>query len=147
MKPPAWRQDRAVYPAATLIQTRYHDEDVLGHINNIAQAAYFDEARSRMMREVFRAVDNPQRVRIVTADVRVSYLGEVFHPDDVEVASGILRIGNASMEIGQAMFQRGRCVALCSATFLQADEGGSSPLSANLRAALETFLIQAPVAT
>jgi acyl-CoA thioester hydrolase len=144
MKPPAWRQDRAVYPASTLIQTRYHDEDMLGHINNIAQAAYFDEARSRMMREVFQSAGGLERVRIVTADVRVSYLGEVFHPDDVEVASGILRVGNASMEIGQAMFQKGRCVALCSAVFVQASAEGANPISPELRAALETFLIREP---
>lgn len=147
MKPPAWRQDRAVYPHSTLIQTRYHDEDMLGHINNIAQAAYFDEARSRMMREVFQGAGSDlKRVRIVTADVRVSYLGEVFHPDDVEVASGILRIGNASMEIGQAMFQQGRCVALCSAVFVQAGAEGSSPLAPDLRAALGDFVIREPVA-
>ena len=90
MKPPAWRQDRALYPHSVRVQTRYHDEDRLGHVNNIAVAAYYDEARSQLMRRTFELTGGLTGVRIVTADVRVSYMGEVFHPGDVEVASGIL---------------------------------------------------------
>ena len=144
MKPPAWRQDRAVYPHAFSIQTRYRDEDGLGHVNNIAVAAYYDEARARFSRTVFEAAGMAQRVRIVTADVRVTYLAEVFHPDQIEIRSGILRIGNASYEIGQAMFQRGKCVGVCTTTFVQASAEGSSPLSEGLRNALNDVLIREP---
>lgn len=146
MKPPAWRQDRAVYPHATTIQTRYHDEDSLRHINNIAIAAYYDEARSRFSRQTFDAAGADNWIRIVTADSRVTYLGEVFHPDDVEVRTGILRIGSASYDIGQAMFQKGKCVGICTTTFVQATKEGSSPLSPALHAALEAMAIKTPVA-
>lgn len=145
MKPPAWRLDRAAYPVSTTIQTRYHDEDMLGHVNNIAVAAYYDEARSRFSHEVFRKANVLKRVRIVTAASSVSYLGEVFHGDDgAEVVTGILRIGTASYDLGQAMFQRGRCVGICTTTFVQASKEGSSPLSPELRAALEAVLIREP---
>lgn len=145
MKPPAWRQDRAVYPHSTVIQTRYHDEDMLGHVNNIAVAAYYDEARARFSREIFSALGDFRRVRIVTADSRVSYLGEVFHePEGAEVRSGILRIGTASYDIGQALFQRGKCVGICTTTFVQASAEGSSPLSPGLRDGLTAMLIREP---
>lgn len=144
MKPPAWRQDPAVYPHSFLMQTRYRDEDGLHHINNIAIAAYYDETRARFSRAVFTAANLMDRVRIVTADSRVTYLGEVFHPDEVEVRSGILRIGSASYEIGQAMFQKGRCVGVCTTTFVQASAEGSSPLAPSLRSALEAMMIKAP---
>ena len=144
MKPPAWRQDRAVYPHSFHIQTRYRDEDGLHHINNIAVAAYYDETRARFSREVFKTAGLGDRVRIVTADSRVSYLAEVFHPDEVEVRSGILRIGKASYDIGQAMFQKGRCVGICTTTFVQASAEGSSPLEPGLRAALEAMMISEP---
>ena len=77
MKPPAWRQDAALYPHSFLIQTRYRDEDGLHHINNIAVAAYYDETRARFSRAVFTAANLMDRVRIVTADSRVTYLGEI----------------------------------------------------------------------
>ncbi|MGE6697229.1 acyl-CoA thioesterase [Hyphomonas sp. NPDC076900] len=144
MKPPAWRQDRAVYPFSCAIQTRYTDEDSLGHINNISVAAYYDEARSRFSRHVFAKVDPAEMTRIVTADSRVTYLAEVFHKDGVEVCTGILRIGTASYEIGQAMYQDGRCVGICTTIFVQATPAGSSPLSASLKAVLQDMIIHAP---
>lgn len=144
MKPPAWRTERAIYPWFCEIQTRYHDEDLLGHVNNIAQAAYFDEARSRFMRRLMTTAEPFERTRIVTADSRVSYLAEVFHPDMIEIGTGILRIGSASFGLGQAMFQKGRCVCLCETIFVQADANGSSPIDPRLRAALEQFILHAP---
>ena len=50
MKPPAWRQDRAVYPHSFHIQTRYRDEDGLHHINNIAVAAYYDDESKKALK-------------------------------------------------------------------------------------------------
>lgn len=144
MKPPAWRQDRAVYPFSCAIQTRYTDEDSLGHINNISVAAYYDEARSKFSRHVFARVNSGEMSRIVTADSRVTYLAEVFHKESVEVCTGILRIGTASYEIGQAMYQDGRCVGICTTIFVQATPAGSSPLSESLKAALQDMFIHAP---
>ncbi|MBI5942294.1 MAG: acyl-CoA thioesterase [Caulobacterales bacterium] len=144
MKPPAWRQDRALYPHSIRVQTRYHDEDRLGHVNNIAVAAYYDEARSRLMRRTFELTNGLTGVRIVTADVRVSYMGEVFHPGDVEVASGILRIGNSSWEIGQTMFQNDRCVGVATTVLVQASAGGAGTIVPELRPALEQLLIVEP---
>ena len=123
------------------IQTRYRDEDSLRHINNMAIAGFYDEARGRFMKQIFEDLGPAPWVRIVTADTRVSFLGEVFHPDMLDIGSGITRIGTASMEISQAMFQQGKCVGICTTTFVQADEKGSSPLSDGLRAILQTYLI------
>ncbi|NML95173.1 acyl-CoA thioesterase [Novosphingobium olei] len=155
MKPPAWRLDPAIYPHVCQIQTRYTDEDMLRHVNNIAVAGYYDEARSRFSRAIFNATNAASgeslgaahgRGRIVTADSRVSYLAEVFHRDDetVEIRTGILRIGTSSYEIGQALIQGGRCAGLCTTVFVQADASGSSPLSPALRAVLEAQMIKAP---
>lgn len=143
MKPPVWRQSRAIYPHTFAIQTRYRDEDRLGHVNNIAVAAYYDEARSRFTGAALKAAT--ERVRIVTADSRVTYLAEVFHGEDVEIGSGILRIGSASWDIGQAMFQNGKCVGLCQTTLVQASETGAHPLGDSLRSALTNLMIVAPV--
>jgi acyl-CoA thioester hydrolase len=144
MKPPAWRLDRAAYPHSFHIQTRYRDEDGLHHVNNIAVAAYYDEARARFSRQVFSDAGGLNGLRIVTADSRVTYLGEVFHPDEIEIMSGILRLGTASYEIAQAMFQRGRCVGVCTTTFVQATAEGSSPLSPALREVLTTVMVSQP---
>lgn len=145
MKPPTWRLDAAIYPHAVAIQTRYTDEDRLGHVNNIAVAGYYDEARSLFSREVFGKAGNPDALRIVTADSRVTYLAEVFYKDQVEVRTGILRIGTASYDLAQALFVGGHCRGLCTTTFVQANAAGSSPLSEPLRAVLGEMMIDQPV--
>lgn len=144
MKPPIWRQDPAIHPHSCEIQTRYSDEDHLRHINNIAVAGYYDEARARFSRHIFSSLGQDDLSRIVTADSRVTYLREVFHRDVVEVCTGILRIGTASYDLGQALFQDGQCVGICTTTFVQATPTGSIPLSNALRAALQRFLIRTP---
>lgn len=140
MKPAPWRLERAAYPFSFQLQTRYRDEDSLQHINNMAIAGYYDEARGRFMKQIFEDLGPAPWVRIVTADTHVSFLAETFHPDMLDIGSGITRIGNASMEISQAMFQKGKCVGICTTTFVQADEKGSSPLSPGLRAVLQSYL-------
>lgn len=146
MKPPLWRQDRSIYPHAFAIQTRYADEDRLGHVNNIAIAGYYDETRLRFSRQIFNTIDQKEMSRIVTADSRVTYLAEVFYQDELEVRTGILRIGNASYEIGQALFRQDHCLGICTTTFVQASPSSASPLSDNLRAAMSPMLIRIPPA-
>ncbi len=145
MKPPAWRADAHRYPHTFTLQPRYSDEDRLGHVNNIAIAGYYDEARSRFSREVFAAVQAAEISRIVTADSRVTYLAEVFYagPEPV-VRTGILRIGKASYDLAQALFQGNACVGVCTTTFVQASAEGSSPLSEALKGALGRWLVEAP---
>ena len=46
-RPAPWRLDPAAYPHHDVIQTRFQDLDVLGHINNVAWAALFETARIR----------------------------------------------------------------------------------------------------
>jgi acyl-CoA thioester hydrolase len=145
MKPPAWRLARDIYPVSFAVQTRYRDMDVLHHINNIAQAAYYDEARHRLTQHIFQRMGDITGVRVVTADSHVNYLAEVFHSDDLEVRTGVLRIGTASYQYGQAMFQDGRCVGVCNATIVQATRAGTSPLAPRMRELLQEFVIKAPI--
>ncbi len=142
MKPPAWRLDAAAYSHAFALQTRYRDEDGLGHINNTALAGFYDEARSRFMQHIFSPGNGLERVRIVTAETYVRFMGEVFHLNEVQISSAILRIGTASFQIAQGLFQKGRCMGICDTTFVQATAHGSLPISDRLRAVLESHLVK-----
>ena len=144
MKPPVWRQDRALYPFAYTLQTRYSDQDTMGHVNNISVARFYDEGRSRFMQHIFSGIGRQPDLRIVTASSFVSYGDEVFYPADVEVVAGILKIGTASFTIGQALIQGGRYRGLCDTVFVQASKAGSEPLNPALRAVLETLVIREP---
>ena len=51
-RPEAWRTDIAAYPFSATTETRFQDLDVLGHINNVAMAALFENGRVRFNRSL-----------------------------------------------------------------------------------------------
>jgi acyl-CoA thioester hydrolase len=132
---------KAAFPFVAEIHTRYTDEDHMGHVNNIAVATYYDEARSRFTQAVRAKSGDLTGLRLVTAQANVTYLAEVFQPDVLRIGCGIVRIGGSSYEIGQALYQNGRCAGVCTAVFVNATRPGASPLPENLRAALRDFLL------
>src|SRR5690606_36006425 len=109
-KPAAHRLKRETYPYAVPIQTRFGDQDVAGHVNNVAMARLFEEGRFRFDRDHAIKARLPGKTPVVVS-IYIDFVGETFRPDDVLVASGIGRIGERSWEIHRAAFQRGEPVA------------------------------------
>jgi acyl-CoA thioester hydrolase len=137
-----WRVEREAYPASFGVTTCYRDVDVQGHVNNFSLARYFDDTREPLMRRVLEVLPEGETSTIVTAEVTVTYLAEVTHPDIVQVAIGVRHIGTSSFGLAQAMFQRTRCVSLCSSAFVQTLEGKSRPLSRPFRESLLRYWIR-----
>jgi acyl-CoA thioester hydrolase len=128
------------YPYATSVETRFQDLDPLGHINNVAMAALFENGRVRFNRELL--VERKRRVageRWLIARVEVNYLAEGHFPDPITVTSGIGRIGTASWDIVSAAFQNGQCIGLCDTTIVRTNELGSAPISDAFRAELDGY--------
>ncbi len=131
------RLDAARYPFATSVETRFQDLDPLGHINNVAMAALFENGRVRFNRE--RLIERSQRTageRWLIARVEVNYLAEAHFPDPIIVASAVGRIGTSSWDIISAAFQGGACVGLCDSTLVFTGPDGPRPIGDDLRAAL-----------
>ena len=134
------RLDAANYPYATSVETRFQDLDPLGHINNVAMAALFENGRVRFNRELL--LERKRRVvgeRWLIARGEVNYLAEGHFPDPITVTSGIGRIGTSSWDIVSAAYQNGKCIGLCDTVIVSTDEGGSKPLSDEFRAELEAY--------
>jgi acyl-CoA thioester hydrolase len=134
------RLDPANYPYSTSVETRFQDLDPLGHINNVAMAALFENGRVRFNRDnlVERQTRTPGD-RWLIARVEVNYLAEGHYPDPVEVASGIGTIGNRSWTILSAAWQSGQCVGLCDSTIVYQAKDGKLPISDAFRAELERW--------
>ena len=144
MRNMTWLREQVRYPCHYARDTSYRDLDALGHVNNVTVAAYYDDARERMTRAIFQGLDGDERGRVVTAQSTVTFLAEVFHPTVLDIASGVLKIGSSSWEIGQAIFLDSRCLGLCSTTLVQADAEGGRPLGLSMRARLENNMIKPP---
>jgi acyl-CoA thioester hydrolase len=140
LKDEAWRLDPAGYPARQLLHTRFGDMDANAHLNNVAIAGLFEEARVRTL-SALRAdtqLSGPAAVMIV--HLAIDYLAEAHYPNDVESGLAVTAIGRTSFHLGLGLFQHGRAVALatCAMVHLGADRAPAA-IGDALRARLEAL--------
>lgn len=101
----------------------------MGHLNNVAYAALFEDARVRMNQELGRVSRGKMAegtFRAVVARNEINYLAEGSFPEDVDIGIGIGRIGNRSFEMLSAAFQSGQCIATCDTTIVMTDLKGEN---------------------
>lgn len=127
-RPEPWQLLAENYPVSVVMQTRFQDIDPNRHLNNVAFAAMFENARVRLNRTLRPWGDRPRNERSMVAAVTINYLREGQYPDDVEVSSGVSKIGTSSYVIAQAMFQNGQCIATCDSIIVCRTDGEGKPL-------------------
>lgn len=139
-KPEAWRLNQAAYPVILESDTRFQDMDINGHLNNVAFAALFENARVQLHRKARPWGERPANERTMVASVEINYLREGNFPAPVTIGSGIGRIGNSSWVVVQAMFQKGQCIATCDSVIVCRTDNEAKPLRAEVVAELEVIM-------
>jgi acyl-CoA thioester hydrolase len=131
------------YPLKVRILARYADVDPLWHINNVAIAQYYEEARvsASMTMMEGRRIPTGDGERILIAHQTIDYLREASYPGTLEIGIGVLRIGNSSYTYGMAMFQDGACVSVSDAVLVYANASGPARLPDGYRRRLEGWLM------
>lgn len=135
-KPDPARLSIDIYPHHDVIQTRFQDIDMLGHINNVAMAALFETGRVRFNRMM--GLMRRREHRWLIANVEINYLAEG-KMADVDMGHGIGRIGARSWSILSSAFQDGRCIATCDTVVVMEQKEGLAELPADFRADLEKW--------
>lgn len=141
MRQPPERQDLEAYPFRTAIEPRFGDMDALQHLNNVAIAGLYEEARLRFTAGFRHTPAGSDGERPVLAEVTVRYLAEGRYPGTLTVGVGTLRLGRSSYVIGQAMFQDGRCIGTSDTVVVYTADGRPHPLPDRFRTALEAALM------
>lgn len=120
------RLDPTRYPLEVRITARYADVDPLWHINNVAIAQYYEEARVAALTRMLGGarIPTPAGERILIAHQSIDYLLEASYPGTLAIGVGVLRLGNTSYTLGMGMFQDGRCVSVSDAVMVYADANG-----------------------
>ncbi len=120
--------------------TRWRDNDVYGHMNNVVYSEYFDSAVNRWMIEA-RALDIPRGPVIgLVAETSVRFFAAVGFPGNVEVGLSVARIGRTSVTYAMALFGADDlAAATCRYVHVYVDAATHrpTPLPTALRAALE----------
>lgn len=130
------RLELARYPWAVEIPTRFGDLDPLGHLNNVAVAGLYEDARVRF-NTIFDLSTHRGAGRTVVGKVALHYLAEGRYPAPVVCAAAVLHVGNSSWEVGLALFQNGVCIGLCETVLVHTEDGRPARLPDALRQAFE----------
>ncbi|MFT4929158.1 MAG: acyl-CoA thioester hydrolase [Phenylobacterium sp.] len=87
------------------ITTRWMDNDMFGHINNVNYYSYFDTAVNQFLIEYagFNPATSEQIGYIVASNCQ--YLSPLAHPEQLLGGVRVNRLGNSSVEYGVAIFK------------------------------------------
>lgn len=107
---------REGYRAWTTIPVRFGDQDVMGHVNNVAIASYFEHARCEQLVPSMRPLR--PRLSTVLARITIDYLREIHFPGAVDVGIRITASGTKSFVIAGAVFRAETCCATSEATMV-----------------------------
>jgi acyl-CoA thioester hydrolase len=99
------RPTRADYPRFVAIPTRWNDNDVYGHVNNVVYYSFFDTAVNLLLVEA-GALD-PTKSNVVGLVVANSctYFASIAFPDKVEVGVRVDHIGRSSVRYDLGVFR------------------------------------------
>jgi acyl-CoA thioester hydrolase len=138
LKDEGWRLEAAAYPRHLTLHPRYGDMDVNAHLNNVAIARLFEEARVQTLSALRGSPvggGDPSSMMIV--HVGIDYLAEGSYPDPIDAGLAVTEIGRTSFRLGLALFQKGRAIALADCAMVNLRERRPGPIGPELRAALE----------
>lgn len=118
---------RATFSHWVREQIRFSDTDMLGHVNNLAYAAYCESGRSIFMRDVVAHGDADRKTLFVVAKLTLNFFDEVHWPADIDIGTGILSVGRTSAAMGHGIFVGERCVASAESVIVAIDEVSRHP--------------------
>ena len=95
----------ASYPATYTISTRWEDEDVYGHVNNVVYYSFFDTAVNGYL--IDRTGVDIRRLDAygIVAETSCQFLRELRFPGDVDAGLKVTKLGTSSVVYEIALFQ------------------------------------------
>ena len=100
------QERRENYPHSLRIQTRWIDNDVYGHVNNVVHYSWFDTAVSGWLLE--QGLIEPHRSEQIGLVVETGcrYFAEISFPDTVTAGIRVAKLGTSSVRYEIGLFRR-----------------------------------------
>ncbi|WP_085598204.1 MULTISPECIES: thioesterase family protein [unclassified Pseudomonas] len=127
------------------ITTRWHDNDVYGHVNNVTYYSFFDTAvNTYLIEQGGLDIHDGEVVGFVVSSA-CDYFASVAYPERIEVGLRVGKLGNSSVQYELAVFKLGEGEPCAAGRFVHVFVDRASnlpvPIPAVLRAALEQLLV------
>ncbi|MGP1628797.1 MAG: acyl-CoA thioesterase [Giesbergeria sp.] len=137
-------QHRGSYPLFRSISTRWMDNDVYGHVNNVVYYSWFDTAVNAHLIES-GALDIHRGATIgLVVETQCNYFAPLAFPQQVDAGIRVARIGSSSVRYEVGLFAGGEPLSAAAGHFIHVyvDRASRRPaaLPIPLRAVLERLL-------
>ena len=138
---------RERYPHFLGIPTRWMDNDVYGHVNNVVYYSYFDTVVNEyLIRSGVLDIEKSQVIGLVV-ETQCRYFAPITFPDEVHAGLRVARLGRSSVRYEIGLFKNDDASAAAQGHFVhvyvERESRRATALPEEMRAALEGLLVEA----
>jgi len=137
---------RDAFPQLTTLQTRWADNDVYGHVNNVEYYAFFDTVINRWLIDEGGLDIHGGEVIGVCAESHCTYRDGFSFPEDVEAGLRVGKLGRSSVRYEIGLFAVGAedpsATGWFVHVFVDAETRRPAAMPPRLRASLERLLTE-----
>ena len=137
-------ESRDAYRHFQTIPTRWMDNDVYGHVNNVVYYSYFDTVVNQYLIEQGVLDIEKSTVIGLVVETQCQYFAPIAFPDLVHAGLRVARLGNSSVRYEIGLFSNEEKTASAQGHFVHVyvDRASrrSTTVPADMRAALEKLL-------
>ena len=129
--------DRGSYQFFDKCSIRFSDQDEMGHVNNVAYAAYVEAGRLAYFMKLMEPFGD-RKLNYVLANVHIDYLAEMHYPGMIDIGVRMTRIGRSSFATGYGVFLGDVCHATATCVNVHFDRATrkSAPFDEDVKALL-----------
>ena len=98
-------------PFAITLSPRISETDLVGHINNVSIAAWFEDLRVRFMRSLPVPAEVNDATSFTLASVHIDYVAETHFGSEVTLEMHAVTVGNTSIKLEGELHQDGKLTA------------------------------------
>jgi acyl-CoA thioester hydrolase len=127
------------------IITRWHDNDVYGHVNNVTYYSFFDTAVNTYLIDQGRLDIHDGEVVGFVVSSSCDYFASIAFPECIEIGLRVGKLGNSSVQYELAVFKAGEEEACAAGRFVHVfvDRRTNQPVTipGMLREALQRLVV------
>jgi acyl-CoA thioester hydrolase len=138
-------ESRANYRHFLAIPTRWHDNDVYGHVNNVVYYAYFDTLVNRFYIDEGGLDIHAAPVIGLVVETICRYHQSVAYPEIIDAGLRVGRLGTSSVRHEIGLFRQGDAAPAATGHFIHVFVDRATrrpaPIPPRIRAALERLVV------
>lgn len=132
------------FPHAQAVQTRWHDNDIYGHVNNVVYYGYFDSVVNRFLIEEGGLDIHQGQIVGFVVESQCKYIKPLAYPEVIQAGLKVGKLGNSSVRYELALFNSSG--VLCAEgyfvhVFVNKATGQPTPIPEGLRSALQKLVL------